>query len=91
VWSTMLERIVNDPSRGPKRAADLLGRSLVATTFKRLDEALRKRAQQLALTVVVKKLEESEVFDLEPAAPTWALGEALIDGVFLASRDGAGS
>lgn len=87
---TMFDRIVADPTRGPKRAADLLGRTLVATTFRRLDEELRKRARQLAVTVVVKKLEESEVFELEPGAPAWALAEALIDSVFLDASSGGG-
>lgn len=91
LWHGLLERIVDDPKRGPKRAADLMGRTLLATLFQRLGEDLRKRARELAVTVVVKKLNESEVIDIEPDASAWALAEAMADGVFLVESNGGGA
>ncbi len=82
-WLAAWQRIASDPTRGPKRVGDLLGRTLLATLFKALDESLRMRAMELAVTVIVKKLNESDVLPIAAGSEEWAIAEALAEQVFL--------
>jgi hypothetical protein len=88
VWIATLDKLTSASSRGPKRAGDLLGRALLATLFRGLDESLRRRARELAVTVIVKKLSESEVIAIEPGSPVWAMGERLAEDVVFAMTGG---